>query len=329
MIPWERGRPRPLVRCEIIPGGRIAVRTGSRLRRPKLHPKPCGRGRPRSQPLAPRVFPHISQHVFSPVRPGIIALVSILTGSSTVAAVAPRGLLDHSLCCGVPPSAVDGSGGFFDPAADPVFSRRRLPPPGAAVDPPPAVAPAAVPPATVRPPANPGSPAAPAAIDPAIGVTQPGAESFEPLQMPTETVSGHLRVGFNVLGGFPFQLSKAEAATAAAPETAAAADVLARIPEVVRQLDGKKVLVSGFMLPMKMEGTLATEFLLVANSMLCCYGVVPPMNQWMVVQMKKAGVKPQQDVPVSFFGTLRVKPRFDGGALSAIYHLEGDRPHAP
>lgn len=153
--------------------------------------------------------------------------------------------------------------------------------------------------------------------------------SFEPLQKPTEVVSGHLRVGFNVLGGFPFELSKSEAAAAGTADAKQAADVLTRIPSVVRELDGQKVLVSGFMLPMKMEGMLATEFLLVANSMLCCYGVVPPMNQWMVVQMKKGGVKPQQDVPLAFFGTLRVKPRFDGGALSAIYQLEGDRMQGP
>jgi hypothetical protein len=155
----------------------------------------------------------------------------------------------------------------------------------------------------------------------------PESAPTEPLRIPSELVEGHLRVGFNVLGGFPFELTKAEAAAAASPE--AVAEILARVPAEIRALDGRKVLVTGFMLPMQLEGPLTTEFLLVATSMLCCYGVVPPMNQWIVVKMVRGGVKPQQDVPLSFFGTLRVQPRYDSGALSAIYQLEGERMHVP
>lgn len=268
--------------------------------------------------------------MFSPVRGACVSAIALLTAFAAGAAVVPRGLLDHSLCCGIPPSTIDG-GSFFDPATDPVFSRRRLPPPSTVMDVPGTTAKdRAAAPATIARAET--SLAGPGKVSPAeSGETVASAitPAFEALQKPTKVVSGHLRVGFNVLGGFPFELSKSEAAAAATPDATQVADVLARIPAVVRELDGQKVLVSGFMLPMKMEGTLTTEFLLVANSMLCCYGVVPPMNQWMVVRMKKGGVKPQQDVPLAFFGTLRVKPRFDGGALSAIYHLEGDRIHAP
>jgi hypothetical protein len=56
--------------------------------------------------------------------------------------------------------------------------------------------------------------------------------------------------------------------------------------------------------------------------MLCCYGVVPPMNQWITVRMAKKGIAPQQDVPVQILGTLRIQPRVENGALSAIYHLD-------
>lgn len=161
----------------------------------------------------------------------------------------------------------------------------------------------------------------------ARATARPESAPAEPLRIPTELVQGHLRLGFNVLGGFPFELTKAEAAAAATDE--AVAEILARVPAEIRALDGRKVLVTGFMLPMKMDGPLTTEFLLVATSMLCCYGVVPPMNQWIVVRMVRGGVKPQQDVPLSFFGTLRVQPRYDAGALSAIYHLEGERMQVP
>lgn len=247
---------------------------------------------------------------------------ALLVATAVSNAAAPRGLLDHALCCGLGPSSINGEGGF-DPAADPLLGRHRLPPPGAIAAP--VAAAVSIPgsdtfaselPAAATATATSGDTASAApAVEPAV----PAA----PLRVPTEMVEGHLRVGFDVLGGYPFKLSKE--AAAAGP----AADVLPQIPDVIRQLDGRKVLVTGFMLPMTMEGTLTTEFLLVANSMLCCYGVVPPMNQWMVVKMARGGVRPQQDVPLSFLGILRVQPRYDDGALSAIYHLDAERIWAP
>lgn len=241
-----------------------------------------------------------------------LAAAGLLTGVELSAAAGmPRGLRDHSLCCGLRPGSINGDG-FFEPGADPLLDRHRLPPPGTVADAPPA-------------PVIPGSDGFATEIPGGFAAPADQAAPAARLEIPTEKVDGHLKLGFNVLGGYPFQLTKEDAKAAAATPDAAA--VLAQIPDAIRELDGQKVLVSGFMLPMKMEGLETTEFLLVANSMLCCYGVVPPMNQWMVVRMKKGGVKPQQDVPLSFFGTLRVQPRFDGDALSAIYHLEGDRPY--
>jgi len=40
------------------------------------------------------------------------------------------------------------------------------------------------------------------------------------------------------------------------------------------------VAVTGFMLPTKMDKGLVTEFLLVKESMMCCYGVMPKINEW-------------------------------------------------
>lgn len=139
-----------------------------------------------------------------------------------------------------------------------------------------------------------------------------------------EVVDGYVRAGFDVLGAFTFTPPADLSEEAAAKRPSA----LEQLPAHVRELDGKKVLLRGFMLPMKMEGTLTTEFLIVANSMLCCYGIVPPMNQWVVVHLPK-GAKPIQDVPTEVYGTLRVKERFDNGMLSAIYHLDAERVKQP
>lgn len=233
----------------------------------------------------------------SPGRSIILFFVTVGASFGTVTRDGP----DHSLCCGrgQRTHTADAFADLSDPGYDPVLRRTRAVPTAA----------------TAAEPAG-------AAAQPAE--TTDAAVAFAPLKAPTERVEGHLKVGFDLLGGYPFKLSKEEALIAGGSEALAAETVMPQIPDVVRKLDGQKVLVSGFLLPMKMAGPLTTEFLLVANSMLCCFGVVPPMNQWIVVTLKK-GVKPQQDVPVQFFGTLRVKPRIENGALSAIYQLEAER----
>lgn len=192
------------------------------------------------------------------------------------------------------PSLHGAADGSYDPMPDPVLGRLRAPAPPA-----PSTAPA---------------PSLDAPVE------------YPPLKLPTARVDGHLEVGFDFLGGYSFNLTKEQAAAFATEEKAALAAVDTQIPELIRKVDGQKVLVRGFMLPMKMEGALTTEFLLVANSLLCCYGVVPPMNQWITVKMPPGkGLTPQQDVPLEIFGTLRVQPRVENGALNAIYHLEGTR----
>lgn len=230
---------------------------------------------------------------------GIVPLLVVSVGGSSTIALAQisglRGLKDHSECCAIGlPSIHANADGTFDPAPDPVLSRRRAPAPPV--------------PATTT-----SVPEAPAELP--------------PLKLPTAKVENHLDVGFDFLGGYEFKLTKEQAASFAADDKAALAAVNAQIPGLVRQLDGQKVLLTGFMLPMKMEGAVTTEFLLVANSMLCCYGVVPPMNQWVTVKLPPGkGVKPQQDVPLQFFGTLRVQPRIENGALAALYHLDATKP---
>jgi hypothetical protein len=79
-------------------------------------------------------------------------------------------------------------------------------------------------------------------------------------------------------------------------------------------------------MPVKMEKGFTTELLLVSSPQLCCYGVAPQFNEFIVVKMKKdAGVKPPMDVPVEFYGKLSVKEVFEDGYLSNIYTLEGEK----
>ena len=253
----------------------------------------------------------------------MITILRMTTFAASFALAGPafaagaRGLLDHSLCCGIGPAGMNGEGSV-DGSSDPLLRRHRMPPPPKAAAETSAAAP--IPGSDGFVNETPGSSRSDGA---------PMIAAAEPLKLPTTLIEDHLDVGFETLGGYPFKLTKEQALAIGGGDRAATDAMNAQVPDVIRQLDGKKVLLTGFMLPMKLEGGLTNEFLLVANSMLCCYGVVPPMNQWAVVTMKKGGVKPLQDVPVQVFGTLRVQPQIENGVLSTLYTLEAERMRQP
>lgn len=134
---------------------------------------------------------------------------------------------------------------------------------------------------------------------------------------------GYFRAGFDVLGSFPFNPPEADPAAKPGTPPPSAAN---QIPAAIKALDGKKVIVTGYMLPLKMDkGGLVTEFLLVSSPQACCYGVTPQINEFIVVKMAKAGVKSLMDTPVEFYGTLAVREVFEEGYLSNIYTLDCEK----
>ncbi|MEO6873440.1 MAG: DUF3299 domain-containing protein [Opitutaceae bacterium] len=149
----------------------------------------------------------------------------------------------------------------------------------------------------------------PAADD--IGLTSP------------ELDNGYLRLGFDKLASYKFVAPPFDptASSKAVPPTGDD-----QIPATIKRWSGKKAIVTGFMLPVKMDGGLVTEFLLVKDPMLCCYGVMPNMNEWVVVKMNKgAGVKALMDVPLSFYGELTVGAMYENGYMTGVYLLNGEK----
>jgi hypothetical protein len=135
-------------------------------------------------------------------------------------------------------------------------------------------------------------------------------------------VAGHVLVDFMRLSDF-----KVEAAAFdpnVKPEAALAA-VDQQIPAAIKQLNGRRVQVTGFMLPVKMEGQLVSEFLLMRDQMMCCYGVIPRLNDWIVVRPAKP-VRYEPDVPIHFRGKFQVQAMQEQGFITGIYMLEGAAP---
>lgn len=139
------------------------------------------------------------------------------------------------------------------------------------------------------------------------------------------TAPGYHRTSFAVLASFPFNPPEPDPSAKPGTPPPSAAH---QIPAPIKALDGKKVVVTGFMLPVKMEKGLVTEILLMKDQQACCYGATPQINEFVVVKMTKGGVKAVMDTPVEFFGTLSVKEVFEEGFLANIYTLEAEKMRA-
>jgi hypothetical protein len=148
------------------------------------------------------------------------------------------------------------------------------------------------------------------------------------LAVPDLRIPGYRNITFSALAGFDFALTPDVANTPAGSAKASAA-ALAQIPSGVRALDGSKIVIEGFLLPVRMNDGLAVEFLLMRNQSMCCYGVAPKINEWMTVAVKGQGVKPVMDQPIAVAGVLRVGPILENGSLAGIYRLDADKVSAP
>ncbi len=219
-----------------------------------------------------------------------------------------RGPLDHLLCCGRVSGTLHATGDFTTDQPLKVLPGVEF---GAdsAVNRPVRRAPAAV---QSTPPATPGiAPAAPGA-----GPPEP---SLADLDRPLEIISGYSKISYSQLAGFKFRPPPQPIAAARPPP-----DVLAQVPAAIRRLDGKKIVLSGYMLPLKLVDGLATEFFFLSSPNACCYGIVPEVNEWMLVKMRREGLPPIQDVPMFLAGRLQVRARWDEGYLIGIYDLDGE-----
>ena len=166
----------------------------------------------------------------------------------------------------------------------------------------------------------------------ALGVLPLGGIATEPAgdekssvaapAVPTPQVeNGYLKLGFEQLASYQFNPPPFDPAANpnAKPPTGEE-----QIPPVVKSWNGKKAIITGYMVPVKMDKGLVTEFLLMRNTMSCCYGGVPNMNEWVIVKMKK-GVQPMMDVPVAFYGELKVGAMFENGYMTGLYELDGEK----
>jgi hypothetical protein len=97
-------------------------------------------------------------------------------------------------------------------------------------------------------------------------------------------------------------------------------------PQSVKQADGKKVKITGFMYPLQ-DAANFKVFCLLRSTQTCCYGPRPQYNQYVFVEMPEPA-KFERLAPVVVEGKFVIDPRPDDGY---IYRMEGQsiRPAVP
>ncbi len=188
--------------------------------------------------------------------------------------------------------------------------------------------------ATQSPPPQPG----PAAVmlansqpvvtrpSPALAaVSAPAAPAESPKTPEEKAVSGdngYESVGFDKLASYNFEVPDDAPVT---NQTATVEKADDQIPATVKAFNQKKVSIRGFMLPLKVENGKVTEFLIMKDQSMCCYGATPKINEWVSVKLSGRGIKPIMDQPVSMLGTLHVGAMRENGYLVGIYQMDGDK----
>jgi hypothetical protein len=150
-----------------------------------------------------------------------------------------------------------------------------------------------------------------------------------PTNAPAAPAGDYAPAGFDKLAGYNFEMTDEMFAPVTNSASGAAGKADAQIPATVKAFDKTKAAVKGFMLPLKVEGGLVTELLLLKDQSMCCYGITPKLNEWVSVKMVKDGVKPIMDQPVTMFGTLHVGEMRENGYLVGIYAMDAEKMQAP
>lgn len=98
-----------------------------------------------------------------------------------------------------------------------------------------------------------------------------------------------------------------------------------QIPEDVLALNGRKVALAGFILPISLVDGRTQEFLLLRTQSACCFGMVPRVNELVIVKAPAPGIKPVPDTPFVVGGTFGVRWIGEAGQLTALYEMQAEK----
>jgi len=98
------------------------------------------------------------------------------------------------------------------------------------------------------------------------------------------------------------------------------------IPETVKNLNGSRVTLTGFIMPVSVDDDgNVEEFALNGSYDRCFYGAPSQINQWIHVKMQPGQYAPFSHSPVTVSGTFEVGELIEDGEVVSLYRMTGDK----
>jgi hypothetical protein len=102
-----------------------------------------------------------------------------------------------------------------------------------------------------------------------------------------------------------------------------------KIPDEVKALNGRKIAINGFMMPIDQDSEGSKEFVLNGAFDMCGFGGPISINQWIVVKYLGSGRVPYTHLSMSVFGELEVGEEYKDGWLVSIYRMKAKAVSMP
>ena len=163
--------------------------------------------------------------------------------------------------------------------------------------------------------------ATPAADQSAATATAPAANAAPE----GDNHSAYQRVTLGLLGSFRYEYP--DPVYLESEEDPSRLKLKDQIPPNIKALHGKRISIMGYIMPIDVDEEWRVKtFTLVRDQMVCCFGNVPEINEWVYVRLKTPQRADQLiDVPVIVFGRLEVGEEIRQGTLANLYRVEADR----
>ncbi len=87
-------------------------------------------------------------------------------------------------------------------------------------------------------------------------------------------------------------------------------------PDRIQALDGEKVALTGYMIPMVWEDSAVRNYMLVRDLMACCFGGNPEPDEWVDCTMEGKGCTYIQFIPVTTQGTFHIQGLSDAAGYA-------------
>ena len=171
--------------------------------------------------------------------------------------------------------------------------------------------------------------------NPGLGLpgTVPGAMPSPTLYVPNapKNTGDYLPVSFSDLSGF-FFWNPIDYSDVPDPAKEKRDKLRSKVPTSVLAFNGKKVAVTGFMIPLDEDQNYVVKtFVLAKSQMTCCYGATPLPNEWLFATVAPGASKvmDQMDVPLTVLGTLSVDAELKDPGMPTLYKMTVDKVEGP